>query len=82
MEDDPVAPLNVYGQSKAAGERGGARGELRSHVIVRSSWIFGEFGHNFLKTMLRLAATRDELRVVADQQRMRRLRRAISLPRS
>lgn len=66
LEDDPVAPLNVYGQSKAAGERA-VRETNPHHVIVRSSWIFGEFGHNFLKTMLRLAATRDELRVVADQ---------------
>jgi len=66
LEDDPVAPLNVYGQSKAAGERA-VREANPHHVIIRSSWIFSEFGHNFLKTMLRLAATRDELRVVADQ---------------
>jgi len=66
LEDDPVAPLNVYGQSKAAGERA-VRETNPRHVIIRSSWIFGEFGNNFLKTMLRLAATRDELRVVADQ---------------
>ncbi len=66
LEDDPVAPLNVYGQSKAAGERA-VRETSPHHVIIRSSWIYGEFGHNFLKTMLRLAATRDELRVVADQ---------------
>jgi dTDP-4-dehydrorhamnose reductase len=67
VEDDPVAPLNVYGRSKAAGEQAIRRTSPR-HVIIRSSWIFGEFGHNFLKTMLRLAATRDELRVVADQR--------------
>jgi dTDP-4-dehydrorhamnose reductase len=66
LEDDPIAPLNVYGQSKAAGEQA-VRATSPRHVIIRSSWIFGEFGHNFLKTMLRLAATRDELRVVADQ---------------
>jgi dTDP-4-dehydrorhamnose reductase len=66
VEDDPIAPVNVYGQSKAAGERAVREANPR-HVILRSSWIFGEFGHNFLKTMLRLAATREELRVVADQ---------------
>jgi dTDP-4-dehydrorhamnose reductase len=66
VEEDPVAPLNVYGRSKAAGEQA-VRATNPRHVILRSSWIFGEFGHNFLKTMLRLAASRDELRVVADQ---------------
>jgi dTDP-4-dehydrorhamnose reductase len=67
VEDDPIAPINIYGQSKAAGERA-VRETAPRHVILRSSWIYGEFGHNFLKTMLRLAATRDELRVVADQR--------------
>ena len=67
MEDDPIAPINSYGRSKAAGERA-VRGATPRYVILRSSWIYGEFGHNFLKTMLRLAATRDELRVVADQR--------------
>ena len=65
-EDDRPNPLNVYGNSKLAGERaitaaGGA------HLILRTSWVYGWHGQNFLLTMKRLAATRDELRVVADQ---------------
>lgn len=65
-EEDRANPLNVYGRSKLAGERaiaaaGGA------HLILRTSWIYGWHGQNFLLTMKRLAATRDELRVVADQ---------------
>lgn len=66
VEDDPIAPINAYGQSKAAGERA-VRETARKHVILRTSWVYGEFGQNFLKTMLRLVATRDELHVVADQ---------------
>jgi len=67
VEGDPVAPINSYGRSKAAGERA-VRASTPLHLILRTSWIYGEFGQNFLKTMLRLAATRDELRVVADQR--------------
>ena len=67
VEDDPIAPVNSYGASKAGGERA-VRETTPQHVILRSSWIYGEFGNNFLKTMLRLAAERDELRVVADQR--------------
>lgn len=65
-EDDPIAPLGVYGQSKAAGEAV-VRKTLSEHIILRTSWVYGIYGSNFLKTMLRLAAEREELRVVADQ---------------
>jgi dTDP-4-dehydrorhamnose reductase len=67
VESDPVAPLGVYGLSKAQGEQA-VRSRLNPHVIVRTSWVFGAFGHNFVKTMLRLAKERPELRVVNDQR--------------
>ncbi|PNG25657.1 dTDP-4-dehydrorhamnose reductase [Methylocella silvestris] len=66
MESDPLAPLGVYGRTKAAGESA-VRDAAPLHIILRTSWVYGEFGNNFLKTMLRLARDRDELRVVADQ---------------
>lgn len=66
LETDPVAPMGSYGRSKAAGEAA-VRAANPHHVIIRTAWVYGEFGNNFLKTMLRLASTRDELRVVADQ---------------
>lgn len=66
-EEDPVAPLGVYGRSKASGEAV-IRRNLPQHVIVRTSWVYGVYGANFLKTILRLAGERDELRIVADQR--------------
>ena len=65
-EDDPVHPLSVYGLTKAEGEAG-IRQHLARHLILRTSWVMGVHGGNFLKTMLRLAAERDRLRVVGDQ---------------
>jgi dTDP-4-dehydrorhamnose reductase len=65
-EQDRPNPLNVYGISKLAGERAIAAAGV-AHLILRTSWIYGWHGQNFLLTMRRLAVTRDELRVVADQ---------------
>jgi dTDP-4-dehydrorhamnose reductase len=65
-EEDAVGPLGVYGSSKEAGERA-VRAALAQHVILRTAWVFGAYGANFVKTMLKLAAERPVLRVVADQ---------------
>jgi dTDP-4-dehydrorhamnose reductase len=67
VESDAVGPLSAYGSSKLAGEKAVAGAARDSHTIVRSSWLFGAAGSCFPKTILKLAAERPVLRVVADQ---------------
>jgi dTDP-4-dehydrorhamnose reductase len=64
--DDPIDPQSVYGASKAAGEEA-VRQALKKHIIIRTAWVYGINGHNFVKTMLKLGETRDQLSIVDDQ---------------
>ena len=66
VESDPVGPTGVYGRTKLAGENA-IREVLSQYVVLRTSWVFGISGSNFVKTMLALAEQKNELRVVADQ---------------
>ncbi|MGB6347499.1 MAG: dTDP-4-dehydrorhamnose reductase [Methyloceanibacter sp.] len=65
-EDDPVGPQGAYARSKEAGE-GAVRDAHDRHLILRTSWVYGPFGTNFLRTMLQVGAERDELAIVDDQ---------------
>ena len=65
-ESDPTAPLGIYGQSKAAGEEH-IRSTLSEHIIIRTAWLYGIDGHNFVKTMLKLASEKTHIRVINDQ---------------
>ena len=65
-ESDPISPMGVYGRSKAAGEIE-IRSNLTEHIILRTSWLYGVHGQNFVKTMLKLAGTKEIIRVVSDQ---------------
>jgi dTDP-4-dehydrorhamnose reductase len=66
LETDPVSPIGIYGESKAAGERE-IKTRLGEHIILRTAWVYGIHGQNFVKTMLRLGRDREVIQVVADQ---------------
>lgn len=66
LEEDEVNPVSTYGKSKLLGEDA-IRSEGVPHLILRTSWVYGAYGKNFLKTILRLASERESLRIVADQ---------------
>jgi dTDP-4-dehydrorhamnose reductase len=65
-ETDPVSPIGVYGRSKAEGESA-LQSVLNEHIILRTAWLYGSHGHNFVKTMVKLAREKEEIRVVSDQ---------------
>ena len=66
FEEDPVAPLGVYGQSKEAGEAE-IRSRIQEHLIIRTAWLYGIHGQNFVKTMLHFGKEKEVMRVVGDQ---------------
>jgi dTDP-4-dehydrorhamnose reductase len=66
IESDPVSPLSIYGKSKQEGENE-VRSRLKKHIILRTAWLYGVHGQNFVKTMLRLGREKQVISVVADQ---------------
>lgn len=66
VESDPTGPTSVYGRSKLEGERAVAEA-TGNYAVLRTAWVYSEYGNNFVKTMLRLSENRDEINVVADQ---------------
>lgn len=65
-EDDIAKPINIYGVTKLDGEKV-VSSKLPAHFIIRTSWLYSEYANNFVKTMLKLGAERDELNIIADQ---------------
>lgn len=67
IETDNTNPINIYGKTKWLGEQAIIENNPKNSIIIRTSWVYSSFGNNFVKTMLKLAKTRNELNIIADQ---------------